>query len=88
MEEHKLDSGMKIIVEYLADNGFDIVKKMNERVIQLEQQFIDDKVVKDAQAIVDSAFLKRDFYLKSQTDASLKSTIGLTDAEVAVIKSG
>ena len=87
VEKHTRDDGDPILVRYVAAEDFDVEKKLAERVPQLEEQLLQEADdLKQAQ-LAESINTKLDSYTKELSDAVLKTDAGLTDEELAKLRS-
>ncbi|MGH8752181.1 MAG: hypothetical protein ACREUV_10820 [Burkholderiales bacterium] len=86
-EEHTADDGRKATVDYKAAGAADAVKRMTQRVAEVEEQFASEDAG-NRQALVEASVqVKIDGYIKSLPDITLQTAVGLTDAELVEIKS-
>lgn len=86
-EEHELNDGRKIIIEYLADSGLDIDAKLLSRIRLLEEQLqkeIDDELFTEK---FKKVLKKRGDFIESLTINNAKQVFSLdTDEEAQILK--
>lgn len=85
-ERHTTDTGKVLDVSYLSETDTDADKKMADRIAILEQQLADEKSQEDEAATREVVVGKRDAYLKTLDDLTVKTLMGLNNTELAVFK--
>ena len=84
-EKHTLDTGEIVTVEYLGDSE-GATERMAARVAEIESQRTRDAAVRIEHAGRQRAMKKVEVWLLDQTDVVLRTTFGMTQAEVDALQ--
>lgn len=84
-ERHTLDTGEIVTVEYLG-NSEGATERMAVRATEIESQRSREATDRTEQTVRERVRRKVDNWLRGQTDAALRSTLSMTQAEVDALR--